>query len=94
LAPEEHSVTWDVALGYFTGLRLFAPHIDAATLVRTVFVVHTCDAIMCRLIAHNNGYPKRLWTGLGFCFGVWAVAVLMVLPRRGNSATRQPAANP
>ena len=85
-------MTWDVALGYVTGLRLFAPHIDAATLVRTVLVVHTCDAIMCRLIAHNNGYPKRLWTGLGFCFGVWAVAVLMLLPRRPTASNHKPAA--
>ncbi len=87
-------MTWDVALGYFTGLRLFAPHIDAATLVRTVLVVQTCDAIMCWLIAHNNGYPKRLWTGLGFCFGVWAVAVLLLLPRRPSSPPRDPATGP
>jgi hypothetical protein len=45
-------------------------------------VVHICDSIMCRLFAHNNGYPKNLWTVLGFVFGIWAVAVLIVLPRR------------
>jgi len=73
---------WDVALGYFTGLRLLAPDLDPATLVRTVLVVHTCDSIMCRLFAHNNGYPRNLWTLLGFVFGIWAVAVLIVLPRR------------
>jgi len=37
---------------------------------------------MCRLFAHNNGYPKNLWTVLGFVFGVWAVAVLIVLPSK------------
>jgi len=37
---------------------------------------------MCRLFAHNNGYPKNLWTVLGFVFGIWAVAVLIILPRR------------
>jgi hypothetical protein len=75
-------VSWNVALGYFTGLGLLAPHMDPATLVRTVLVVHICDSIMCRLFAHNNGYPKNLWTALGFVFGIWAVAVLIVLPRR------------
>jgi hypothetical protein len=75
-------VSWDVALGYFTGLALLAPHMEPATLVRTILVVHTCDSIMCRLFAHNNGYPKNLWTALGFVFGIWAVAVLIVLPRR------------
>jgi hypothetical protein len=75
-------MTWDVFLGYFTGLRLLTPDLDPATLVRTVLVVHTCDSIMCRLFAHNNGYPKNLWTILGFVFGIWAVAVLILLPRR------------
>jgi hypothetical protein len=75
-------VTWDIAFGYFTGLRLLNPGMDAATLLRTAFVVHTCDAIMCRVFAHNNGYPKNLWTAIGFVFGVWAVAILIVLPNR------------
>ncbi len=74
-------MSWDIALGYFTGLRLLAP-MDAETLLRTAFVVHTCDAIMCRVFAANNGYPRHLWTVLGFVFGIWAVAVLIVLPKR------------
>jgi hypothetical protein len=75
-------VSWDVILGYFTGLRLLAPDMGGATLVRTILVVHTCDAAMCRLFAHNNGYPKNLWTALGFVFGVWALGVLIILPKR------------
>ncbi len=75
-------MTWDVFLGYFTGLQFLTAHMEPATLVRTVLVVHTCDSIMCRLFAHNNGYPKNLWTVLGFVFGIWAVAVLILLPRR------------
>jgi hypothetical protein len=77
-------VTWDVLLGYFTALRFLSPHIEPATLVYTALVVHTCDSIMCRLFAHNNGYPKNVWTVLGFVFGIWAVAVLIVLPRRSR----------
>lgn len=72
----------DVFLGYFTGLHFLAPDMPFGTLWRTALVVHTCDAVMCRLFAHNNGYPKNLWTLLGFVFGIWAVAVLLVLPRR------------
>ena len=71
-------------LGYFTGLRLLSTHMEPAVLVRTVLVVHLCDAVMCRLFAHNNGYPKKLWTVLGFVFGIWAVAVLILLPRRSR----------
>ena len=75
-------MSWDVALGYFTGLRVIAPDLDHVTLLRTVLLVHVCDSVMCRLFAHNNGYPKNLWTVLGFVFGVWAVALLILLPRR------------
>ena len=81
-------MTWDVVLGYLTGLRLLAPELDPATLVRTAVVVHTCDAVLCRLFAHNNGYPKNLWTALGFVFGIWAVAVLVLLPKRRSEPPR------
>jgi hypothetical protein len=77
-------VSWDVALGYLTGLRWIDPQMDPATLVRTALVAHTCDAVLCRLFAHNNGYSKNLWTGLGFFFGMWAVALLLVLPKRAR----------
>ena len=73
---------WAVVLGTWTGLRWLNPEMDGATLLRTALVVHICDAIMCRLFAHNNGYSKNLWTALGFVCGIWAVAVLIVLPKR------------
>ena len=75
-------MSWDVALSYLTGFHWIAPNLDGATLVRTVLVVHTADAVLCRLFAHNNGYSKNLWTVLGFVFGMVAVAVLLVLPKR------------
>ncbi|HSP97911.1 MAG TPA: hypothetical protein VL049_11785 [Candidatus Dormibacteraeota bacterium] len=76
-------MTWDVVLGYVTGLRIISPDITAATLLRTTIVVHITDAVLCRLFAHNNGYNKNLWTTLGLIFGIWAAAVLLVLPKRG-----------
>jgi len=76
---------WDTTIGYFTGLRLLNPDLSGATLLRTVLVVHTCDAVMCRLFAHNNGYSKNLWTALGFVFGIWALAVLILLPKRKHA---------
>lgn len=75
-------MSWDVALGYLTGLRFINPGMDAGTLLRTALVVNTTDAVLCRLFAHNNGYSKNLWTALGFVFGMWAVAVLLLLPKR------------
>lgn len=75
-------MTWDVLLGYASGLRLFAPDIDPATLLRTLLVINTCQAVMCRLFAHNNGYSKNFWTVAGFLTGIWAVVVLILLPAR------------
>ena len=69
-------------LGYLSGLVFLAPEISLSTLVGTMFVVNVCDAVMCRLFAHNNGYPKNLWTALGFVFGIWGVAALIVMPKR------------
>ena len=77
-------MSWDVVLGYVTGLRIISPEITAATLLRTTIIVHIVDAILCRLFAHNNGYSKNLWTTLGLVFGIWAVAVLLVLPKRNG----------
>jgi hypothetical protein len=79
-------VSCDTLLGYLTGLRWINPHLDGATLLRTALVVHSCDAVLCRLFAHNNGHSKTLWTVLGFVFGMWAVAVLLMLPKRVNVA--------
>ncbi|MFQ5665906.1 MAG: hypothetical protein ACE5I7_05680 [Candidatus Binatia bacterium] len=75
-------MSWATLLGYFTGLGFLTAHVEPATLLRTALVVNICDGLMCRLFAHNNGYPKNLWTVLGFVFGIWAVAVFIVLPRR------------
>jgi hypothetical protein len=62
-----------------------APDLPVPTLLGTALGLHICYAILCRLFAHNNGYPKSLWTVLGFIAGLWAVAVLIVLPRRDAS---------
>ena len=71
------------ALGYLTGLQLVATtRLAWSTLLATGTVVNVCNAIMCRIIARNNGYPPRLWAGIGLVFGVWAVIVLLLSPKR------------
>jgi hypothetical protein len=75
-------VSFEVFLGYFTGLRVLGENLTFPTLVGTALVVHLLDSIMCRLFARNNGYPKNLWTILGFVFGIWAIATLVLLPKK------------
>ncbi|GIW42115.1 MAG: hypothetical protein KatS3mg076_2692 [Candidatus Binatia bacterium] len=72
-------MSWETVLGFLTGVRLLAPEIDAETLLRTVFVVHLCDAVVCALYARDRGYSKLRWALAGFVFGIWAVAAIIVL---------------
>ena len=75
--------TLHIALGYFTGLYFVAAApLPWPTLVATALLVNTCDAFVCRVVARNNGYPPRLWLVLGFVFGVWAVAAVLLAPKR------------
>lgn len=76
----------ETLIGYWSALAFVAPPMPLPTLIGTALGLHICDAIMCRLFAHNNGYPKNLWTVLGFIGGIWAVAVLILLPRRDGPA--------
>ena len=69
-------------LAYWSGLAFVRPELGLRELVGTTLVLHICDAIMCRLFARNNGYPKTLWTMIGFVGGIWALTVLILLPRR------------
>ncbi len=80
-------MTLSQAISYLSGLAFVAPDLPAPALFGTGLALHVCDAILCRLFAHNNGYPKNVWTLLGFIGGLWAVAVLIVLPRRRPSPT-------
>ena len=75
-------MTLSLVLAYLSGLGLVAADLDQRALLGTALALQACHAILCRLFAHNNGYPKNLWTLLGLIGGPWAVAVLIVLPRR------------
>jgi hypothetical protein len=72
----------EVFLGYFTGLSFLGQELPPSVLIGTALFVHLLDGIMCRLFAYNNGYPKNLWTLLGCLFGAWAVAILVLLPKK------------
>jgi len=78
------------ALGILSGLALLKADLPLDILVPTMLMVNVCDAIMCRLFAHNNGYPKNLWTAIGLMFGLWAVAALIVMPKRERRSETMP----
>jgi hypothetical protein len=69
-------------LGYLTGLLFFRPEIDPMTLLNTTALVHLLDAILCRVIAGHSGRPKNLWMAAGLILGIWALALLFLLPEK------------
>jgi len=79
-------VSLAMILSYWSGLGFVRSDLALPELVGTMLVLHICDAIMCGLFARNNGYPRRLWTVLGFVGGMWAVAILILLPRRPRAS--------
>lgn len=78
-------MTLATVLAYWSGLAFVGADLDLPTVVGSMLLLHTLDAIMCRLFAHNNGYPRNAWTLIGFVGGIWAVAVLILLPRRATA---------
>src|SRR5437870_4832770 len=53
-------MTLPPALAYLSGLAFVAPDLPAPALFATALAPHVCDATLCRLFAHTNGYPKHL----------------------------------
>lgn len=73
-------MSFEVFLGYYTGLRLLDDHIAFQTLVYTAAFIHLSDGIICRVFAGRDGSSQNLWTLYGLVFGVWAVLGLVFFP--------------
>ena len=52
-------MTLSTLLSYWSGLAFVGPELPGPTLVGTMLILHICDAIMCRLLAHNTGTTDR-----------------------------------
>ncbi|HYD48529.1 MAG TPA: hypothetical protein VEB21_09285 [Terriglobales bacterium] len=74
------------AISVLSGLYWLAPELDDATLIRTVLLVHVCDAVVCFVLASHHDFNKRRWAAAGMMLGIWAVAVLLV---RASLSARQ-----
>ena len=75
-------MSFATALSYCSGLAFVAPDLPPSAIGGTALVVNICNAVLCRLLAGNGGRPRNVWTLVGFIGGPWAVAVMLVLPRR------------
>ncbi len=75
-------------LGYLSGLYFIKADLDASTLLRTVALIHIFDAMLCGLIAGQNGRNKKIWSAAGLCLGIWALATLFLLPAKRPAIKR------
>ena len=71
-------------VGYFSGLLFIKPAMDASVLWRTAALVHFLDAILCCVVAKYGGRSKALWTVAGAICGIWALAVVFLLPEKND----------
>lgn len=74
--------SWAALIGYASGVWIFAPSLRQEHLLPTILVIHSLDAILCRVFARNNGDRPNLWTAIGFLTGIWAVLYLLIHTRR------------
>src|SRR5262249_31337263 len=83
-------MTFATFLSYWSGLAFVAPELPWPTLVGTVIGMHVCDAIMCRLLAHNGGELEGHSGRPGVTAEVSADAPPPALPPRGRGAPPRP----
>lgn len=75
-------MSWSTVLGYASGVWLLVPQLSEESLLPTVLLIHTLDAVLSRLFARNNGYRENLWTAIGFVGGLWVVLYLLAHTQR------------
>lgn len=83
-AVNDDAMMPETVVAYLSLLAFVAPGLDRPTLFGTTVALHICHAILCRIFAANAGYSRNAWTILGLIGGVWAVAVLILLPPRAG----------
>jgi hypothetical protein len=72
------------AIGYLSGITFIQPHLEPATFIRTVSVIHLMNAVLCYVVATQSGRNRTIWTLAGLVLGVWAVGTLFILVERGS----------
>lgn len=82
-------MSFEVFLGYYTGLGLLDNHIAFQTLVYTAILIHFSDGVICRVFAGRDGYSRNMWMVYGFAFGVWAIFGLVFFSMLWKRLTRK-----
>ncbi|MGH7933815.1 MAG: hypothetical protein ACREQN_11715 [Candidatus Binataceae bacterium] len=72
-------------LGFTSGFALMRYHESTAGMIATSLIVDAALAPVTAVIASRRGRSTTLWALLGFAFGMWALAFVLVFkPRAAN----------
>ncbi len=74
-----------MVIAWTSGLALMWSHRDAATMIATSLAVDAALAPITAIAAARRGRSGPLWTALGFAFGAWALAFVLIFKPRANA---------
>ena len=77
-------------LGTLSGLRFVAPELPASTTIVTATAMQITHAVICRILAIQNGRNGDRWTIAGLAGGVIATAVLLIANARDAARETPP----
>ncbi len=77
-------------LGYLSGVYFIKPDLEVSTLLRTAFLIHILDAVLCCLIATHSGRNKTIWTVAGLFLGIWGLGTIFLLPAKRREIKGRP----
>jgi hypothetical protein len=71
--------TWATALGYASGFALMGYKQSPLDLLVTSAVINLSLAPLTAIIAARRGHSAAVWSVIGLCFGMWALAATLLL---------------
>jgi len=71
-------------LGFTSGFALLGYHETTARLIATSLAVNASLAPLTAIIAARRARSLTFWVIAGFAFGMWALAIVLLLSRRSD----------
>jgi hypothetical protein len=82
--------TLATVIGFASGFALMGYRESAANLLATSLAIDASLAPLTAVAASRRGRQAIVWAILGFAFGVWALAAVLLIPRRNPGGSDFP----
>jgi hypothetical protein len=77
-------------VGLASGFALMRSHKAPVDMIATSLIVDAALAPLTAIIAARRGRPAMRWAIVGFAFGMWALAYVLIVAPRQSEAPVQP----